>query len=71
MPARFVCVDHEIPWRMPSDLWEWVPEVYLVHLTVEEVGLIDLRDAKINERGTGQCPKSCAWVGFTCFYFWN
>jgi transposase len=38
---------------MPPDLREWVPEDHLVHFIMEAVGLIDLREAKINERGTG------------------
>jgi transposase len=38
---------------MPPDLSEWVPENHLVHIIMEVVGLIDLREAKINERGTG------------------
>ena len=38
---------------MPPDLREWVPEDHLVHFIMEAVGVIDLREAKINERGTG------------------
>ena len=53
MAARFVCVDHDTPLLMPPDLREWVPEDHLVHFIMEAVGLIDLREAKINERGTG------------------
>ncbi len=53
MGARFVCVDHDTPLLMPPDLREWVPEDHLVHFIMEAVGLIDLREAKINERGTG------------------
>lgn len=53
MAARFVCVDHDTPLLMPPDLREWVPEDHLVHFIMEAVGLINLREAKINERGTG------------------
>jgi len=53
MGARFVLVDHDTPLLMPPDLREWVPEDHLVHFIMEAVGLIDLREAKINERGTG------------------
>ena len=53
MAARFVCVDHDTPLLMPPDLREWVPEGHLVHFIMEAVGLVDLREAKINERGTG------------------
>ena len=53
MAAKFVCVNHDTPLLMPPDLREWVPEDHLVHFIMEAVGLIDLREAKINERGTG------------------
>jgi transposase len=60
MGARFVSVDHDTPLLMPPDLREWVPQDHLVHFIMEAVGLLDLRDAKINERGTGsrQYPPS-------------
>ena len=53
MAARFVPVDHDTPLLMPPDLREWVPEDHLVHFIMDAVGLIDLRQAKVNERGTG------------------
>lgn len=53
MAVRFVCVDHDTPLLMPPDLREWVPEDHLVHFIMDAIGLIDLRAAKINERGTG------------------
>jgi hypothetical protein len=53
MAARFVCVDYGTPLLMPPDLREWVPEDELVHFIMDAFGLIDLREAKINERGTG------------------
>ena len=53
MAAKFVCVDHDTPLLMPPDLRDWVPQDHLVHFIREAVGLIDLREAKVNERGTG------------------
>ena len=53
MAARFVLFDHDTPLLMPPDLREWVPKDHLVHFIMDAVGLIDLRDAKVNERGTG------------------
>ncbi len=35
---------------MPPDLRGWVPEDHFVHFIMEAVGLIDLREAKINEQ---------------------
>jgi transposase len=52
MAAGFVCVDHDTPLLMPPDLRGWVPGDHLVHFTMEAVGVIDLYEAKINERGT-------------------
>lgn len=53
MAARFVQVDHDTPLLLPPDLRAWVPENHLVHFIMEAVGLLDLRAARVNERGTG------------------
>lgn len=53
MSARFVLVDHDTPLLLPPDLREWVPASHLVHFVMDAVGQLDLKAAKINERGTG------------------
>lgn len=53
MPARFVSIDHDTPLLLPPDLRQWVPHGHLVHFIMDAVGELDLRKAKINERGTG------------------
>jgi transposase len=53
MPARFVNVDHDTPLLLPPDLRDWVPENHLVHFVMDAIGLLDLRQARVNERGTG------------------
>ena len=47
---------------MPGDLRECMPEADLEHFIMEAVGLIDLREANINERGTGSCLYSPALI---------
>ncbi len=37
----------------PPDLRDWVPEDHLVHFILEAVGLMGLRTARVNQRGTG------------------
>src|SRR5215203_2188108 len=53
MAARFVNIDHETPLLLPPDLREWVPEKHLVHFVMDAVAELDLRQAQVNERGTG------------------
>jgi transposase len=53
MAARFVNVDHDTPLLLPPDLRQWVPEKHLVHFVMDAVAELDLRQAQINERGTG------------------
>ena len=53
MPARFVNIDHDTPLLLPPDLRQWVPSDHLVHFVMDAVGELDLRGARINERGTG------------------
>jgi transposase len=53
MAARFVNIDRDTPLLLPPDLREWVPENHLVHFVIDAVGLLDLGQARINHRGTG------------------
>jgi len=53
MAARFVNIDHDTPLLLPPDLRDWVPENHLVHFVMEAVELLDLKQAQVNHRGTG------------------
>ena len=53
MAARFISIDHDTPLLLPPDLRDWVPENHLVHFIMDAVGLLDLREARVNHRGTG------------------
>lgn len=53
MGARFVTVDHDTLLLLPPDIREWVPAGHLVHFIMDAVDELDLSEAKINERGTG------------------
>ena len=53
MAARFVNIDHDTPLLLPPDLREWVPADHLVHFIMDAVGQLDVRAARVNERGTG------------------
>jgi transposase len=53
MAARFVNIDHDTPLLLPPDLRQWVPEKHLVHFVMDAVAELDLRQAQVNERGTG------------------
>ena len=54
MAARFVNVDHDTPLLLPPDLRQWVPADHLVHFIMDAVGELDVRLARVNERGTGE-----------------
>jgi transposase len=56
MPARLVSVDHDTPLLLPPDLREWVPAGHLVDFILDAVGQLELRTARVNERGTGDEP---------------
>lgn len=60
MGAKFVNVDRDTALLLPPDMREWVPEDHLVHFILEAVEQLDLRAARVNERGTGseQYPPS-------------
>ena len=53
MPARYVTVDRDTPLLLPPSLHDWVPEDHLVHFVIDAVEQLDLRCARINERGSG------------------
>ena len=53
MAARFVNIDYDNPLILPPNLRDWVPPGHLVHFILEAVAEMDLRQIKVNERGTG------------------
>ncbi|EDY22468.1 transposase IS4 family protein [Chthoniobacter flavus Ellin428] len=53
MAARFVNIDHDTPLLLPPDLRDWVRENHLVHFVMDAIGLLDLGEARVNHRGTG------------------
>jgi transposase len=60
MPARFVIVDHGTPLLLPPNLRDWVPADHIVHFVMDAVGELNLDQAHVNIRGTGdaQYPPS-------------
>lgn len=46
-------IDHDTPMLLPPDLRRWVPADHLVHFIMDAVGELDLRGARVNERGSG------------------
>lgn len=54
MAARFVNIDRDTPLILPPDLRDWVPPGHLVHFILDAVGLLDLRTARVNHRGSGE-----------------
>ncbi len=53
MAARFVTVDRDTALLLPPDMREWVPRNHLVHFVLDAVEQLDLRAARVNERGSG------------------
>lgn len=53
MATRFVSVDRDTPLLLPPNLREWVPANHLVHFILDAVDALDLRQVKVNTRGTG------------------
>ena len=53
MATRFVSIDHDTPLLLPPNLRDWVPDDHLVHFILDAVAALDLRQVKVNERGTG------------------
>ena len=56
MAARFVPIDYDTPLFLPPDLRDWVPAGHLAHFILEAVAEMDLRQVRVNERGSG-CPQ--------------
>ena len=53
MSARFVNIDRDTPLLLPPDLRDWVPANHLAHFILDAGESIDLRQVKVNTRGTG------------------
>src|SRR5437899_10326434 len=53
MATRLVSIDRDTPLLLPPNLRDWVPEDHLVHFILDAVAALDLRQVKVNERGTG------------------
>jgi transposase len=53
MGPRFVTVDRDTPLFLPPHLQDWVPADHLAHFVVDAVEAVDLRQVKVNTRGTG------------------
>jgi len=53
MPARFVTIDYDTPLILPPNLREWVPAGHLAHFILDVVEGMDVRQVRVNERGTG------------------
>jgi transposase len=60
MGPRFVNIDRDTPLLLPPNLRDWLPADHLAHFVVDAVEALDLRQVKVNERGTGdeQYPPS-------------
>ena len=53
MATRFVPIDRDTPLLLPPNLHDWVPADHLVHFVLDAVADLDLRQVRINTRGTG------------------
>ena len=53
MATRFVPIDRDTPLLLPPNLRDWVPVDHLVHFVLDAVEALDLRQVKVNTRGTG------------------
>jgi len=53
MAVRFVPIDRDTPLLLPPNLRDWVPADHLVHFILDAVEALDLRQVKVNTRGTG------------------
>jgi transposase len=56
MAARFVNIDYDTPLFLPPNLRDWVPAGHLAHFILEAVAEMDLRQVRVNDRGSG-CPQ--------------
>ncbi len=55
MPARLVNIDRDTPLLLAPDLRDRVPRNHLCHFIVDAVAELDLRQVKVNQRGSGGC----------------
>ena len=53
MAARFIPIDRDTPLLLPPNLRDWVPADHLVHFILDAVDALDLRQVRVNTRGTG------------------
>ena len=53
MATRFVTVDRDTPLLLPPDLRDWVPSDHLAHFVLDAVEALELREVRVNTRGTG------------------
>ncbi len=53
MAARFVNIDYDTPLILPPNLRDWLPAGHLAHFILDAVEEMDLRQIKVNDRGTG------------------
>jgi transposase len=53
MAARFVNIDYDTPLILPPNLRDWVSAGHLAHFILDAVEEMDLRQVRVNERGTG------------------
>jgi transposase len=53
MATRFVSIDRDTPLLLPPNLRDWVAADHLVHFILDAVDALDLRQVKVNIRGTG------------------
>lgn len=53
MAARFVNIDYDTPLMLPPNLRDWVPAGHVAHFILDAVEELDLRQVRVNERGTG------------------
>jgi len=60
MGPRFVNIDRDTPLLLPPNLRDWVRADHLAHFVLDAVETLDLRQVKVNQRGTGdaQYPPS-------------
>src|SRR5271154_583209 len=56
MAVRLVNIDYDTPLFLPPNLRDWVPAGHLAHFILEAVAEMDLRQVRVNERGSG-CPQ--------------
>src|SRR5512137_1493033 len=53
MAIRLVPIDCDTPLLLPPDLRDWVPADHLVHFIIDAIDALDVRQVKVNTRGTG------------------